>query len=210
MYDICIIVNVGDIMNYAQQLKKLIESNNGFLLTKAVNEAKIPREYISLLVKEGKLSRLERGVYVTIEAFDDEMYRLQSKYPFVVFSHDTSLFLHDLTDRDPLSYTITVPTGYNASKIKASGVTVFSIKRDLFEVGLMESKTMFGRTIRSFNMERTICDVLRCRNQLDIGIITDALKRYTKRRDKNLPLLMRYADIFRVTKILRSYMEVLL
>jgi len=59
-------------------------------------------------------------------------------------------------------------------------------------------------------MERTICDIIRNRNGLDIEIVTNAMKRYTKRRDKNLPQLMRYAEIFRVSKILRSYMEVLL
>ena len=45
---------------------------------------------------------------------------------------------------------------------------------------------------------------------MDIAIVTDAIKRYAKRRDKNLPQLMRYAESFRVAKLLRSYMEVLL
>jgi hypothetical protein len=59
-------------------------------------------------------------------------------------------------------------------------------------------------------MERTICDILRNRNQIDIAIVTDAIKRYVKRKDKNLPQLMRYAELFKVTKLLTRYMEVLL
>ena len=35
-----------------------------------------------------------------------------------VFSHETSLFLHDLTDREPMEYEITVKTGYNPSKLR--------------------------------------------------------------------------------------------
>ena len=61
-----------------------------------------------------------------------------------------------------------------------------------------------------YNMERTICDMLRNRNQMDIVILADALKRYVKRKDKNIPQLMRYAESFRVTKLIRNYMEVLL
>jgi predicted transcriptional regulator of viral defense system len=138
------------------------------------------------------------------------MYRLQAKYTSAIFSHDSALFLHDLTDRDPLQYSVTVPAGYNSQNIKDIGVKVFSVKKKLYDLGLTISKTMFGREIKCYNMERTICDILRSRKQLDIAIVTDAIKRYSKRKDKNLPQLMRYAESFRVTKILRSYMEVLL
>ena len=45
---------------------------------------------------------------------------------------------------------------------------------------------------------------------MDIAIITDALKRYTAGKQKNIPLLMRYAEMFKVDTILRGYLEVLL
>ena len=166
--------------------------------------------YIAELVKDGEVERLERGVYITKDSFDDEMYRLQAKYTSAIFSHETALLLHDLTDRDPLQYSVTVPAGYNSQNIKESGTKVYSIKKRLYDLGLTTGKTIFGREIKCYNMERTICDIIRSRNQMDIAIMTDAIKRYAKRKDKNLPQLMRYAESFRVTKPLRSYMEVLL
>jgi hypothetical protein len=45
---------------------------------------------------------------------------------------------------------------------------------------------------------------------MDIAIVTDAMKRYAKRPDKNLNLLMSYAKQFRVTNVIKSYLEVLL
>jgi predicted transcriptional regulator of viral defense system len=204
------IVKVGVKMNYLEKLNILINEHNGIILTKHVTEARIPRVYIAQLIKSGILEQLERGVYIKKDSFDDEMYRLQIKYASTVFSHDTALFLHDLTDRDPIHYSVTVPAGYNSRNIQAMGIKVYSIKKELCELGLTSCKTVFGRTIKCYNMERTICDIVRNRNGLDIEIVTSAIKRYTKRRDKNLPQLMRYAEIFRVSKILRSYMEVLL
>ena len=197
-------------MNYTEKLVALINENNGIILTKHVTEAGIPRTYISELVKNGVLERLERGVYITKDNFDDEMYRLQAKYASAIFSHDSALFLHDLTDRDPLQHSVTVPAGYNSQNIQAIGVKVFSIKKELYDLGLTTGRTVFSREIKCYDMERTICDIIRSRNQMDIAIVTDAIKRYSKRRDKNLPQLMRYAESFRVTKLLRSYMEVLL
>lgn len=201
---------MGDEMNYKEKLYALINQHNGIILTKHVTEADIPRTYIAELVKNGVLERLERGVYIAKDSFDDEMYRLQAKYASAVFSHDSALFLHDLTDRDPLQYSVTVPAGYNSRNIQAIGVKVFSIKRELYGLGLTTGRTMFDREIICYDMERTICDIIRSRNQMDIAIVTDAIKRYSKRKDKNLPQLMRYAESFRVTKPLRSYMEVLL
>lgn len=197
-------------MNYTEKLQNLINDNNGILLTKDVTEAGIPRVYIAKLVKQGVLEKLERGAYITKYAFDDEMYRIQSKYPLLVFSHDSALFLHDLTDRDPLQHTGTVPAGYNSKNIREIGVKVYSVKKELYELGLTTAKTPFGRGIKTYDMERTICDILRSRYQMDIAVLTDSLKRYSKRKDKNLPKLMLYAESFRVTKLLRSYMEVLL
>lgn len=197
-------------MKYNEKLQALINENNGIILTKQITQAGIPRIYISELEKNGALERLDRGVYITKDSFDDEIYRLQAKYTAVVFSHETALFLHDLTDRDPIQYSVTVPAGYNPQNIKDIGVKVFSIKKELYSLGLTTGRTVFGREVRCYDKERTICDILRSRNQMDIAIVTDAIKRYARQKDKDLPRLMRYAENFRVTKHLRRYMEVLL
>ena len=59
-------------------------------------------------------------------------------------------------------------------------------------------------------MERTICDLLRSRSSMEIQTFQGALKMYARRKDKDLRTLMRYAGMFRVEKILRQYLEVLL
>ena len=127
-----------------------------------------------------------------------------------VFSHETALFFHDLTDREPMEYTVTVKTGYNPTKLKAEGVQVFTIKAELHEVGLITAQTPFGHTVPVYDMERTICDLLRSRNNMETQIFQGALKMYARRKDKDLRNLMRYAGMFRVEKILRQYLEVLL
>lgn len=52
-------------------------------------------------------------------------------------------------------------------------------------------------------MERTICDVVRSKNRMDIQIFSDALKRYARRKDKNLSILMRYAQKFKIEHKIR-------
>ena len=102
-------------MSYENKLNKLIAKKGGLIFTKEVEAEGIPRHYLTLLTKRGKIERISRGVYITPDTFDDEMYRLQVINQRIVFSHETALYLHDLTDRDPLEWSVTVPFGYNAS-----------------------------------------------------------------------------------------------
>jgi hypothetical protein len=74
----------------------------------------------------------------------------------------------------------------------------------------VQRRPTFGNDIKTYNMERTICDILRDRKNQDVAVVSDALKRYVRRSDKDLNRLMKYAGILRIEKILRNYLEVLL
>ncbi len=191
-------------------LQSIMTQNGGVITTAQANEAGISNERMRLFVKSGELERVAFGIYMLPDEYVDKMYISQLRRPKIIYSHETALFLHDLTDRDPINYTVTVPTGYGVSKLREDGFTVFTIKRALYEVGVTKLMTMFGNSVIAYGLERTICDCLRSRNQMDLAIVTDAIKRYSLRKDKNLNTLMQMAEMFRVTKPLRSYMEVLL
>lgn len=197
-------------MNYQDKLERLIEGKDGLILTKEVEKAGIPRQYLNILVKETKLERVAHGVYLTPDTFDDEMYRLQAKNQRAIFSHETALYLHDLTDRDPIEWSVTVPYGYNATHLRNEGVKVYTVKKSLYQMGVTELRTIYGRPIKAYNKERTICDIIRNRNNMDIAILNEAIKRYLDTKDKNIPLLLRYAKELGVQNYLRKYMEILL
>ena len=129
------------------------------------------------------------------------MYIAQLRGPKIIYSHKTALFLHDLTDRDLLSYSVTVPAGYNIAQLRKKRFTVYSIKRELHNLGVTKVTTIFGHTVIAYGLERTICDCLRSRNRMGIAVVTDAVKRYALRKDKNLNTLMQMAEIFGVKKM---------
>jgi len=193
-----------------ENLQIILQENGGVITTSGANAAGISNERLRLLVRSGKLERVAHGVYISPDDFMDKMYVAQLRRPKMIYSHETALFPHGLTDRDPVSYTVTVPSGYNTKAIIEDGMNVFTIKRELHGLGTVQMETMFGHVVTVYGIERTICDCIRSRNKMDIAIVTDAVKRYVKRNDKNLNILMEMAEVFRVMKPLRSYMEVLL
>ncbi|PTX14746.1 Transcriptional regulator, predicted component of viral defense system [Halanaerobium congolense] len=194
-------------MNYRQKLNDLIEKNDGLLLTKEVEDENIPREYLSIFLEEDKLERIKRGVYTTPDAFNDEMYIIQQKNTRLIYSHETALYLHDLSDRDPLEYTATVPYGYHNPYLKDENIKVHTVKKELHLLGIIEKETIYGRKIKVYNKERTICDILKDRNNMDISTVNEAIRKYLTGKDKDLHLLLDYGDKLKISSILRKYLE---
>jgi len=196
----------------ALQKKITQESDNTLTLTQ-LKAAGMTAMGASRAVKRGELLRVSYGVYQSSEQahiLDDEMFCVQLQYNQIIFSHDTALYLHGLNDRDPLRYSVTVPTGYNTKKLLANGMKVFSLKRELYEQDIGEIATMHGNMVRLYNLERTICDCLRSRNKLQTEIVISGLKQYVRRSDRNLSLLMKTAEKLKVSTLLKTYLEVLL
>jgi hypothetical protein len=89
-------------------------------------------------------------------------------------------------------------------------LTTFSVKRGLYEQDIIQIPTPLGHTVNAYGLERTIVDCVRSRSRMDAEIVTEATKRYATRTNKNLGRLMDIAERFGVTKLIRTYMEVLL
>ncbi len=197
-------------MDNATRLSMLIELNKGIITTKSVESNGIPRQYLSLFVDEGKLRRFGQGIYLSSDAFEDTMYLIQCRSDKIIFSNETALYIHELTDRDPLQYSVSIPRGYGIARLLESGIIVYTVKKELHELGKETVKTIHGHDIFVYNIERTICDIIRYRNQMDADMFSTALKRYTSRKSKDLSRLMDYAKVFRIEKPVRQYMGVLL
>ena len=197
-------------VNYAEQIINFAKKNNGVVTAAQVTEAGINRYYLTLLVKRNLLERSERGVYILPTTFDDEMFNLQSRYKKGVFSHGTALFLMGLTDRTPIKYSMTFPLKYNVSALKKENIEYYRVKDDLYELGVINGKTPNGNTVKLYNAERTLSDILKGRSKTEIQIVTEAFKRYAKLDRKDIPRLSEYAKLMRVEKRLRPYLEVLL
>ena len=193
-----------------KKLEELIKKKNGYITTQDAIYEGIHREYLTMLVEEEKLIRISPGVYQSIDAWEDKLYAYQQKKKHMIYSHDTALFLHGLSDRDPIQYSVTLPTGYNTSQIKQINLMTYTIKPSLFELGKMTMKSPFGNEITVYDKERTICDIVRSRSRIDQQILKDGLKRYAKDKSKNLNNLLEYAKKMGIDNVLRNYMEILL
>lgn len=183
---------------------------SGMLLTKNAIQGGIKKDEFYRFIAANHFEKAAHGIYLSPEAWEDESFVLHQRCPQAVFSHDEALFYHGLTDREPIQQTLTIYSGYNTQKLKESGIKVFTVKKELLNVGKIIVENSYGHKIPVYDLERTICDLMRSRRYFEIQDFQTAIKTYVKRPDKDLNKLMTYAPLFRVEKRIRQYMEVLL
>ena len=162
-------------------------------------------------IHDNELEQVGHGIYIRKDDWVDELYLLHQRCPNAVFSHDEAFYYHGLTDREPLVHTLTIYSGYNAHRLVADGsCKVYSVKRELLNLGKILVTDSCGNQIPMYDLERTVCDLVRSRSSIEIQEFNSVLKAYVSRKDKNLNRLMEYAKVFRVQNVIRKYMELLL
>ena len=178
-------------MGKFERLDQLLSENKGYLRTSDAVAAGVSKSTLAAYVRENGLERTVR-------------------YPKAVFSHETALYLLGAAEREPLRFSVTLEAGTNVAGLTKQGVRVHTIKKDLFEMGLSEAASPVGHTLRSYDMERTICDLVRSRRCIEAQTLQGAVKGYARSKTKNTPRLMRYAKALSIESVIRQYMEVLL
>ncbi len=193
-------------MEYENKILKLFK--NGYLTTKDVTDNNIPRAYLTKLIKDDKIERVSRGVYIKKNEFVDEFVILQSKSKNAIYSNTTALYLHGFSNRIPIKYDITINNGYNGSLQKEDNVNLFYTKRELLELGVIDYKLDSGNIIRVYDLDKTICDIIKNKKKIDAEIFNKAVREYFYSKKKNTLKLYEYAKKMNIYNKVRDTFEV--
>ena len=197
-------------MDAIQKLKNLAAGNGGIIETKLAEEQGVSRSVLSRLCKAGKIQRIMNGQYVLPDELQDELLSISRRSKQLAFSHETALYLNGISDRTPIEHSVTVPSGSKPSSVVKSECKIYYIKPELFDLGKTTLKTPAGNPVPSYDMERTICDIVRSRNKMGTETFLTALKLYAASPKKDLNRLNDYARQMRMANVIRKYLEVLL
>ncbi len=191
-------------------LDKLLINNNGYLICNNVTNLGISKTYLMEYVRKNNLMRVAHGVYLSNEFWKDDLYTLSLNNKRAIFSHETALQIHGLTEREPNCINVSVPYSYNAQHLRKNGIKVHQIKDELYTLGEVLEKTKFGNTVRVYDTERTICDIIKNRNKMDEQVFIYAIKEYAHSKNKKLIVLMEYAKKLKITNQVKMYMELII
>lgn len=197
-------------MNEIEKVLNLLKKNNGIITTKQVEEIGINNKVLTRMIEKGLIERVAKGVYIDIKEIEDTYVTSQAICRKGIFSNETALYLHGLSERTPIKYTFTIPSGYNTKLLKDKKYNFFYSKKEIHELGTCKVKTPYGNEVLVYDIERTICDVIKNKEKLDISIVSSAIKDYLKNKNRDLIKLHSYAKKLNIDKKVSEYLEVLL
>ena len=196
-------------MTKTDLIRNNIEQNNGYLFMSEIEDFGISRTYILRYVKDNELERVAKGIYITGETWPDILYIYCIRNPQIIYSGETALYLHSLIDREYSDICVSVPSGYNGSRLREKGVIVHQERDGKYGLGMTDCETQFGNTVRLYDRERCICDLIKHRDSYDIQMFQTALKEYMRRKDRDLNKLIKYAEVLKMREEVMKYVEVM-
>ena len=197
-----------DITNY-QKLEQIFNTNKGFITRQDVDEANIPSWFLSDFIKRNKLQKVAPGFYADNNYVVDDYYILQRRYPKYIFSGLSALFMLDLIDKIPTDIEVSAPQGYNPSRQKIDSLIIHKISnKDIYELGIKEVSTIFNNIVKTYDEERTICEIIKNRDKFDPETFIKAVKNYVNKIN-NQTKLFRYAKALGIEKKVQEIIEVI-
>ena len=198
-------------MTKKEKIENFIEKYNGYLITSLVCNEDISKTYVAQYIKEHGMEKVSRGLYIMDDVWPDELFILQQRNGAIIYSGETALYLHGLTDSEYSYVCVTVPQGYNASHLKGNDfdVSVKYAASDLYKIGICEIASSSGNLVKVYDKERCICDLIMNRNKYEVQVFQTAIKEYMSSKDKKLSQLIVYADMMGIRDEVMKYVEVL-
>ena len=197
-------------MNDLEKILQLTQENNGYITTKEIVDNGLSKMALKRLCDNGLLKRVSTGYYSLPNMINDDYYKIISKSKNAVFSYNTSLFLHELSDRTPLYFDVTVLRGYGGPLQNIDVVSLHYVDNNILNLGMEIIKSPFGMDIKCYDVERTICDIIKNKNNMDKEIYTKALKWYAEKKDKDMLKLSKYSKKLNIEKEVAEIMQLIL
>lgn len=193
--------------NY-ETLERMMETGDGSISRKEAIAEGIPPAAFARYVSSKNLVRISRGVYAKNETVD-ELFQLQRRYPRIVYSGMTTLYLLGLTDRIPDSIEFTIPKGCRVRKESIGLNIICHIENnvELFDLGNVSAETMFGNSVTCFSKEKMVVEMIRKRDDYDSELFLKAVKTFLKGKDKDMDFLFRYARMRKVEEKVYRILE---
>lgn len=189
-------------------IKKIMDSNNGYITTKQLEMFDISRNYISIMKKKNMIEKVARGIYIDKNKIEDVYYGLNHTTPKVIYSHMTALYFHNLSIKAPDNvFDITVTKKYNNPKLKKHNT--FYVDDTLYDIGITFAMTPQGNKVKVYDVERCICDIIRSKKRMDMEHVKYAVREYIKRKDKDLIKLSKYADMFGIKEEVMDFVSLM-
>ena len=185
-----------------EDLKAVFERYGGIMRTCELKQEGYYYKKIQELIETGQVEQIKRGFYQYVEDdFFSDIPTLVALYPDGVFCLESALDYYGYTDRTPAAWHLAVGSKSTRTRfyIDYPVVRPHFIREERYSIGIDEGE-IDGFTVKIYDRERTICDLLLHRNKIDGEVFNTAIQRYINDPNRMEARLMKYARLLHVEK----------
>ena len=189
----------------------VIPGNKKLFSMNELKELGLSRYKIIRLANDGRLIRLNRTYFENAQYTGDEsdFYYVRAVSNDAVICLMSAAVYYDLTTYIPDAVDVALPRKSRISTIPAQTHMHFHyFTDDRHRTGITQVRR--GENgFQIYNIEKTVVDAVYYRERIGIEFMKEILLSYLQKKSRNLNLLLKYAQLLKCEKTMRSYLEVL-
>jgi predicted transcriptional regulator of viral defense system len=177
----------------------------------AINAGIHPRTFYEML-SEGVIEKLSRGLYRLVglpPLGNPDLVSVSKRIPNGVICLISALSFYEITTQIPHEIYLAVSRNSQVPQIDYPPVRIFRFSNSAYTEGI-ELEKVDGMLIRMYSPAKTVADCFKYRNKIGLDVAVEGLKRYRETKLFNVDEMMYFAQVCRVARVMRPYLEAVL
>jgi predicted transcriptional regulator of viral defense system len=196
-------------MKEANFIRNIFEQKAGIVSAQYLSENGVTYYDINQLLQTALITKLKRGLYKWADIETDELAEVANIVEKGVFCLQSACFYYGLTTSIPSEHHIAIADTRHVALPIYPPIKLYYWNENVYHLGV--TNVIAGNQwVQMYDMEKTICDVIRHRNKIGFDVIKEVFKNYVKRKDKNLNRLDNYAKLLKIQNKINQIIEWLL
>ncbi len=192
--------------------KVIFREHGGTMRTTEARRAGIHSDTLYGMRDARVVERVSRGLYRLTDLpapSAPDLLIVGAKIPQGVICLISALAYHNITTRVPHAVDIAIEQNGIQPRLDYPPLSIHWFGGRAFSEGV-ETHEVDGVSIRVYSPEKTLADCFKYRNKIGLDVATEALQLYRDRQRVKVAELLRYAEICRVKRVMKPYLEAVL
>lgn len=197
-------------MKKEKDIIEIFHRNKGYARTSDVLDAGFHNHVLDVLIKRGIIVRIKRGLYRLASVdVDDELEEVSHIIQNGVVCLFSAWEYYGLSDFVPPEYHVAIEKSRKVVLPDYPPIKLYYWSEKYWSIGITYI-TVGNTKIPIYEKEKSVCDAIRFRNKVGKDMEKEVLKNYLKERDRNIEQLLHFAQLLRVEKQIKGYLNILL
>jgi predicted transcriptional regulator of viral defense system len=184
---------------------------HGVLRPRDLQAAGFRREALRRLCRSGQIHRIGRGLYMLPDAEVTEHHSLveaAKRVPHGVVCLLSALQFHRMTTQAPFEVWLAIDRRARPPRPDVLPLRIVRFSGESLHAGV-EEHCLEGVPVRIYSTAKTVADCFKYRNKIGLDVALEALRDYLRQRRGTIDELWECAEICRVARVVRPYLEAL-